>query len=184
MMTGRENAGPAYGDHLRHSFDVLNAFGSLWTVLIMLVICLDVVGRTTLSRPIDGVAEFSALSIVCTVFLQLPAAIAGRRLTRADALLVMLTKHVTGAGRAVEMLWALLGLSVFAAIAYSAALPCLGAYERNEFIGVEGMFTFPSWIVWLTIVVGAVLSGIAFFLRLTAYVPSAEADLEGVINHV
>ena len=72
------------------TFDLLNITGSVWIVILMLAICLDVIGRTTLARPIDGIAEFSALSIVCIVFMQLPDAIASRRLTRADALLARL----------------------------------------------------------------------------------------------
>lgn len=184
MSFRNDDSGTAGMGGVTRSFEALNALGSLWTVLVMLAICLDVVARTTLSRPIDGIAEFAALSIVCIVFLQLPAAIAARRLTRADALLNALVRRVPAAGRAIESLWTLVGLAIFAGIAYSAALPCRRAYERNDFIGVEGIFTFPSWIVWAVIVVGALLSAAAYLLRMTAFVPAGEEATEGVINHV
>lgn len=158
------------------AFDVLNVLGSVWIAVLMFAICLDVVGRTVLSRPIDGIAELSALSIVCIVFLQLPAAVASRRLTRADALLGRLSQSLPVAARVTEGLWTLLGMAVFIAVAYSAAQPAVRAWQRGDFIGVEGIFTFPAWIVWALIELGSVLSALAYGLRLWIE-PAAEPEL-------
>lgn len=158
------------------AFDVLNLLGSAWIVVLMFAICLDVVGRTALSRPIDGIAELSALSIVCIVFLQLPAAVAGRRLTRADALLGKLSQSWPAAARAIEGFWTLLGMAVFGAVSYSAAKPAMRAWQRGDFIGVEGIFTFPAWIVWALIVLGSVLSALAYGLRIWIK-PATESEL-------
>jgi TRAP-type C4-dicarboxylate transport system permease small subunit len=154
------------------TFDLLNITGSVWIVILMLAICLDVIGRTTLARPIDGIAEFSALSIVCIVFMQLPDAIASRRLTRADALLARLMQSHPAFGRWIETLWTGLGAAVFAAVAYSAAVPLARAWQRGEFIGVEGIFTFPSWIVWAMIEAGSVMACVAYAIRLRSAQPT------------
>lgn len=180
MKPNQNNTRVTGGTVIQHVFELLNALGSMWIVVLMFAICLDVAGRTLLSRPIDGVAELSALSIVCIVFLQLPAAVAGRRLTRADALLTSLSERMPTLGRAIESLWSLAGMAVFAAIAYSATGPGMRAYKQNDFIGVEGIFTFPSWIVWAVIVAGALLSAVGYLLRLT----TATQNDEGVVNHV
>jgi TRAP-type C4-dicarboxylate transport system permease small subunit len=51
---------------------VLNASGSAWTVVLMVLICVDVVARAALNHPIRGVSEIVGLSLVACVFLQLP----------------------------------------------------------------------------------------------------------------
>lgn len=165
---------------VHRAFELLNALGSAWIIVLMLGICLDVLGRTLLSRPIDGVAEFSALSIVCIVFMQLPAAVAARRLTRADALLGKLWRDAPAAARAIERLWTAVSMVVFAGIAYSAAHPAWRSYQRGDFIGVEGIFTFPAWIVWAVIEAGAALCVLAYALRLKAVSPTEGLEVSHV----
>lgn len=165
---------------IRAIFELLNIVGSAWIVFLMLAVCADVLERTAFARPIDGIAELSALSIVCIVFFQLPAAIAGRRLTVADALLSKLTARHALAGRALGSLWSLTGLCVYAAIAYAVWHPGLNAFERGEFIGVQGIFTFPAWIVWGVIELGALLACVAYSLRIWLPAPAGAGELSHV----
>ena len=51
---------------------ILNAFGSLWVLFIVLLICSDSFGRTFFNHPIDGVNELVAVSMAFIVFCQLP----------------------------------------------------------------------------------------------------------------
>lgn len=165
---------------VRTVFDTLNVTGSAWIVLLMLAVCADVICRTAFARPIDGVAEFSALSVVCIVFFQLPAAIAGRRLTVADALLSWLTGRYPAAGRALGSLWSMAGLCVYAAIAYAVWNPGLRAFQRGDFIGVQGIFTFPAWVVWGVIEAGALLACVAYALRVCLPAPTGTPELSHV----
>ena len=50
---------------------IMNAIGTLWIFMLMLLISADVLGRELLGTPIRGVTEIISLSIVAIVFLQL-----------------------------------------------------------------------------------------------------------------
>ena len=62
----------------------MNGAGVLGVFLLTFLICADIVGRTVFDRPILGVTEIVSLSLVAFVFLQLPYAIAQRRLMRVE----------------------------------------------------------------------------------------------------
>ena len=70
----------------------LNALGTLWIVLLMLLINTDVLGRNLLNAPVRGVTELVSLSIVGIVFLQLADTLHSGRITRADVLLQSLER--------------------------------------------------------------------------------------------
>jgi len=62
---------------------VMNAVGSVWIVLIMVLIMTDVTGRVVLNAPIDGTSEMAKLSLVGIVFLQLAYVLGQNRHIRA-----------------------------------------------------------------------------------------------------
>ena len=64
----------------------MSAVGTASIGALMLLIVADVIGRNFLDMPITGVAEIAARGVVAIVFLQVPAAILQKRLTRADFL--------------------------------------------------------------------------------------------------
>jgi len=70
-----------------HLIGGLNAIGTLWIFLLMVVINTDVFSRLLFNHPIDGVPELIELSIVGIVFLQLCDTVRAGRLTRSDGLL-------------------------------------------------------------------------------------------------
>ena len=53
---------------------ILSSLGTAWIFLLMLVITVDVVGRTAFTSPLPGVPELVSISIVGIVFLSLPQA--------------------------------------------------------------------------------------------------------------
>ena len=99
-------------DPLGRLTHVVAAFGTVWTFALMLLIVADVIGRSFLSRPITGVAEIAAHSIVAIVFLQLASTIHARRMTRADFLIERFHKSAPALARALEVLFLLVGAGI------------------------------------------------------------------------
>ena len=144
--------------------DGLNAVGSIVIGLVMLLMCADVVMRDLANRPIDGVAELVATSIIVIVFLQLPATLRHGRMSRADLFLDPLLQRRPRAGRLLRALFALVGVAACAVIAY-ATWPLLArAWTDSEFWGVEGVFTFPTWPMRAVVVLGAALAALQYAL--------------------
>ena len=142
----------------------LNSVGTLWILVLMVVVNGDVVGRTLFNAPIPGVAEFGRLSIVGIIFLSLAHALRQGRITRADALLRKLETRVPAVSAAIETGFALAGAALFAVLVYGSAPFLVDSWRSNEYAGVEGYVTFPIWPVRLVILVGAGLSCLQFVL--------------------
>ena len=142
----------------------LNSAGSGWVCCLMLLICADILSRSLLNRPLNGVAEIVALSIVICVFLQLAHTLAVGRLTRADILLRWLAKKSPRAAQVPLLLSHLLGVIVFALIGYASYPNLLDSIERAEYIGQLGTFTAPTWPAKLVVVIGSVLTSAQFLI--------------------
>ena len=99
----------------------------------MLLICLDVAMRTFLNRPISGVAEFVALSVVGVVFLQLPALIADRRLLRAEMFIEPLEAHNPRAAALLNLAFSLVGILLCWKIARLGAAAAREGLGRGRF---------------------------------------------------
>jgi TRAP-type C4-dicarboxylate transport system permease small subunit len=141
----------------------MNAAGSVWILLLILLVSADALGRSFFLYPIVGTTELVTLSIVGIVFMQLADTIRGGRLTRSDSLLAVLPPR---AAAALEGVFCLLG-AAFMALGLWGSVPLLQeAVERNFWIGNEGVFTAPVWPVKTIIVVGLGVCLIQF-LRLS-----------------
>jgi TRAP-type C4-dicarboxylate transport system permease small subunit len=156
------------GSRVAKAFDRLvvgmNAAGSVWILLLILLVSADALGRSFFLHPIVGTTELVTLSIVGIVFLQLADTIRGGRLTRSDSLLAALPPR---AAAALQALFHLLG-AAFMALGLWGSVPLLEeAIERNHWIGNEGVFTAPVWPVKSLIVFGLAVCLIQF-LRLSA----------------
>ena len=142
----------------------LNSIGTLWILVLMVVVNADVMGRTVFTSPIPGVAEFGRLSIVGIIFLSLPYALREGRITRADSLLRSLERRAPRLGAAIEALFALAGAGLFAVLSYGSYPFLLDSWRSGEYAGVEGYVTFPIWPVRLIILAGAGLACLQFVL--------------------
>src|SRR3990172_9083992 len=143
----------------------MNALGSVWILLLVLMVFADALGRSFFSHPIAGVTELIQISVVGIVFLQLADAIRTGRLTRSDTFLGVLQLRTPRAGAALEGVFCLLG-ATYMAIGLWGSVPLLKeAIERNSWIGNEGVFTAPVWPVKTIIVIGLAVC-LAQFLRL------------------
>jgi len=144
---------------------VLSVVSAVWIFAIMALICADIVMRNAFNAPISGVAEFIALSVPACVFLQLPAAIAQRRLVRADLTIGVLERHFPRAAAVFNLAFALAGLFLFWKILGWAWPDIVKSYAGREFSGVQGVYEIPVWPFKLTLIVGAAF-GLIQFARL------------------
>ena len=140
----------------------LNSVGTLWILVLMVVVNADVIGRTAFTSPIPGVAEFGRLSIVGIIFLSLAHALREGRITRADSLLRKLEARAPRVGATLEAFFALAGAALFAVLVYGTYPFLLDSWRSSEYAGVEGYVTFPIWPVRLVILVGAGLACLQF----------------------
>jgi len=132
----------------------MNALGSFWILLLVLLVTSDALGRTFLNYPIQGTHEMIQISVVGIVFLQLADTIRTGRLTRSDSILGILNLQWPRFGAALQCSFYLLG-AVFMGIGLWGSIPLLKeAIERGSYIGNDGIFTAPVWPVKTIIVVG------------------------------
>jgi TRAP-type mannitol/chloroaromatic compound transport system permease small subunit len=158
--------GPASGQPL--AFDrltgVLNAVGTAWIFVLMVLINADIFGREAFDAPVRGVTEIVSMSIVAIVFLQLAHTLWAGRVTRSDALITRLIRRLPRLGYALQALYHLTGAVLFAII-FQASLPYFTkALEIDEYVGAAGDFTAPVWPVKLIILVGCAATAVQFLL--------------------
>lgn len=144
--------------------DGLNAAGSVLIAAVMLLMCADVLLRDLANRPLDGVAELVATSIVVIVFLQLPATLRHGRMSRADLFLDPFIQRRPRAGRRLRALFSLAGVFACGVIAYASVPLLVRAWSDREFFGVDGVFTFPTWPMRAVVLLGAALAAVQYLL--------------------
>lgn len=165
---GAASSGGALSALLNRVAGGLNAAGSIWIFVMMVVINCDALGRTFFTHPIEGVIEFVEMSIVAIVFLQLADATGKGKLTRSDGLFSRILEKKPEIGRVMGMIFELLGLIFLAIIIYGTIPLLTEAIDEDLYFGTRGVFTAPRWPVYLVIIVGGIvtlLQFISFFHR-------------------
>lgn len=152
-------------DALGRFTQIVAALGTAWTFGLMVLIVADVIGRSFLSRPITGVAEIAAHSIVAIVFLQLASTVHARRMTRADFLIERFHRSSPALARLLEFAFLVAGAIICLLIAYAGWKPLAGAFAASEYFGVRGVFTIPTWPFRAIIVFGAGLAALVFLVQ-------------------
>jgi len=140
----------------------LNAAGSVWVLVIMLLVNADILSRGMFNRPIAGTREIVEISIIGIVYLQLAWSLRCGRMTRSDMLIDSLMQKRPRAGHALEVLIALLGMVFMLAIAWRTWPELVTAWSRNRFHGTRGVFTLPMWPFLAIILVGTGLAAVQF----------------------
>ena len=147
---------------------LFSALGTLLILGIMLLIGADVIGRFFFGRPIAGVPEMVAMSILAIVFLQIANTLAEGKLTRSDALLGVIERRSPRLAAAFDALLHTAG-AVLLAILLSAFYPqFMRSYGRSEMIGTVGLFLAPIWPVHGIVLLGAALMFLVFVTRALA----------------
>jgi len=144
----------------------MNALGSAWILLLVLMVTADALGRSFFSHPFAGVTELIQISIVGIVFLQLADAIRTGRLTCADSFLSLVYAHLPRLGHALQGIFSLLG-ATYMGLGLWGTIPLLKeAIERKSYLGNEGVFTVIVWPVKAITVLGLAVC-LVEFLRLS-----------------
>ena len=142
----------------------MNALGSIWILFLILLVTTDAMSRSVFHSPIAGVTEMVEISIVGIVFLQLADAIRTGQLTRADSFLTVLRTRHGRIAHALEALFFLFG-AAYMVLGLWGSLPLLTeAFERNAYLGNQGVFTVIVWPVKAVLSLG-LLMGLIEFLR-------------------
>lgn len=152
----------AGGILLRKVAATLSMIGTLWIAAMMFVIVADVLGRNFFGSPITGVAEVAARSVVAIAFLQISAAVLNGRMTRADFLIRAFHLLSPRLATLLEVVFALVGALIFAAIAYAVWPDTVRAYNSNEYFGVRGVFTIPTLPFRAIIILGASITVLSY----------------------
>jgi len=143
----------------------LNTVGSLWVLLLVILICADSFGRSFFNHPFDGVTELVAVSMAVIVFCQLPDTARLGRLTRSDTILYRLQASNSTVARLVVVGFDLLGAAVMGAIIVGTTPLLVESYERGYYIGEHGIFTLPDWPLKALVVLGGVATMLCFVAR-------------------
>lgn len=144
---------------------LLAGVGSVWIVLVMFLVCADVAGRYLMNRPIEGVAEVVALSIVGIVFLQLAHTLSVERFIRSDVFILPLLQRRPRAGYALQGVQHVIGgLLCLMMLAFVAPV-LLEAWTEGDYVGTAGVFTAPKWPIHFIVCLGAGLTAIQYFLH-------------------
>jgi len=147
----------------------MNATGSCWIVILMLLINAEAIGRSAFNQPIIGVIEMIEISIIGIVFMQLADSLRRGVLTRSDGLFNQVMRRSPTAGHVMGAVTHLLG-AIFMGIVLLGSVPYLvDSYTKNWYIGVEGMFTAPVWPVSLIIVVAITVTMVQFLVLLAEH---------------
>jgi TRAP-type mannitol/chloroaromatic compound transport system permease small subunit len=150
----------------------LNAMGSLMVLLLVVLICADMLGRTLFNAPIVGVVELAAISMAVIVFCQLPDTIRLGKLTRSDTFVAQMASG-SRFGRSVLAGFEILGVLVMIGIIVGATPMLIESYRRDYYMGTEGVFTFPDWPVKALVVIGALAALSCFLVRARRYARGA-----------
>lgn len=160
--TGAPPQGSAPSSILDKVITGMNALGSLWILALMLMIDADAFGRTFLAHPINGVNELVEMSLIGIVFMQLADATRRGRLTRSDGFFKFTLRRTPRAGRAMGVVFDLLGVLFMAIVLVGAVPDLVEAWQKDFFVGDEGLFTAPEWPIKAVIVLGCSVTLLQF----------------------
>jgi len=132
----------------------LNVIGTILILAIMILVNVDVIGRSVFSSPLSGVPEMVSMSIVAIVFLQVAQAFRMGRFTRSEAILGSVENHFPRIRAAIELIFCLSALALIAQLLRASYPLFLKSWTRNTFEGTIGNFTAPIWPVKLIIIIG------------------------------
>lgn len=149
---------PAFTGQLSRGLMVLAAF---WAFFLAIIITVDVTGRGLFDRPLTGVVEIIANSIVVMVFFQAGEVVRSGSMLRADFLVANLG---SGAAKVLDTICYVAGAMIFLLIAYGCLGPMLRAFERNEFEGMA--LRIATWPIYAAIIFGSCFAAFNYLLLL------------------
>lgn len=145
---------------------VMNATGTIWIIVLMILINSDIIGRSFFLHPIAGVPELVSFSIVGIVFLQLAHTLRSGAMTRSDVLLTVLERRAPRVRFALLAAFHLVGGLLMLMIAWKYWPSVVAAWQHPErnFMGNPGFFTIPQWPLFVLVFLGIGATAIQFLI--------------------
>lgn len=150
----------------------MNATGTCWIVVLMVMINAEAIGRSAFNQPIIGVIEMIEISIVGIVFMQLADALRSGVLTRSDGLFNQVMARRPTIGHIMGMVTGLLGALFMALIQIGSVPYLIDSWNKDYYIGIEGLFTAPVWPISLIIVIAVFVVMIQFLINFATHLRS------------
>lgn len=142
---------------------VMNTAGALIVLAMVAIVNVDVFGRWLANAPLSGTLELTEMGVVAVVYLTIAHAVAGKRLTRSDALLGFAERRgAVRFGLRLRLFFNLAGAVVFAIIAQGQFPRVIDAWTGGYFKGNVGIFTAPTWPLEAIILIGATAACLQF----------------------
>jgi TRAP-type mannitol/chloroaromatic compound transport system permease small subunit len=152
--------GSAFGWLVR----ICNTAASLWIVVLMVLVIVDVAGRAVFNKPLAGVNEIMEISIVAMLYLQVTQALRDGKHTRSDAFIGQLHARRPVAAHALESVFCAAGATMMVLVLRAAWPRLVEAWNGGFTIGNQGVFLVPEWPLRAVIVFGCVLMSVQFVL--------------------
>lgn len=144
----------------------INAVGTVWIFVLMLLINADVFMRFLFNAPVMGVPLIISMSIIGIVFLQLPDALRNNRFIRNDALIGRLVERKPKAGHVLEAVYNLAGFVFMALLVFYEWPFLVKNLEEATYAGNEGDFILPVWPLTAIVILGAACCAIQYLRRM------------------
>lgn len=142
----------------------LAVLGGLGTVVIMVLINADVIGRGVFGTPVPATAEIVSAAIVTIVFLQLPYATITGRNVRSDIILSRIENASPKAGILFDALHHAVGTLMLFVLLWYIWPEMVSAFRDSETVGLYHIFTLPRGPFVLAIVTGCALTMLCYAL--------------------
>ncbi|ETX13919.1 hypothetical protein OCH239_06250 [Roseivivax halodurans JCM 10272] len=142
-----------------------NTVGALVVLAMVVIVNIDVFGRWLANSPLAGTLELTEMGVVAVVYLTVAHAVAGKRLTRSDALLGLLERRGSWrTGAVLRLAFNVAGVVVFTLIAWGQGPRLVDAWTRGYFKGNVGIFTAPTWPLEAIMLLGATAAALQFLV--------------------
>lgn len=148
----------------------MNAAGSCWIMVLMLLINIEAISRSAFNQPIIGVIEMIEISVIGIVFLQLADSLRRGVFIRSDGLFNQVMKRRPKAAHVMAMLTYSSGAFFMGLILWGSVPYFIDAWSNDWYVGVDGMFTAPKWPVVLVVVIAVLATMIQFLIMLADHV--------------
>jgi len=169
LEAGVDSAGKAdsYGRPQPFRLDqitgVMNALGTVGIFGLLVLINVDIVGRSVFNSPLRGTTELVSLAIVGIVFMQLPN-------TRAELLIDVVVTRAPRLADVIQGLFHVIGAAIMAIVVMAVMPELRSAWEIGDYVGSLGDFTAPTWPIRLITVVGSAFTCLTYiFLALADF---------------
>lgn len=148
----------------------MNAAGSCWIMVLMLLINAEAISRSAFNQPIIGVIEMIEISVIGIVFMQLADSLRRGVFIRSDGLFNQVMQRKPRAAHVMAMVTYSAGAIFMGLILWGSVPFFLNAWNDDWYVGVEGMFTAPRWPIILIVVIAVFVTMIQFLIMLTNHI--------------